>query len=177
MGREQRRKQAIKEGKSLKEIKRVEDNPYNEVYRLLKTICIIAGVFLIIYLVIGLFVTKDIKWFSKDNADEIEEVENIILAKNTFRQEDTEYYVYFYDFKERDSNIETYFINYLYDSKIYRVNINEALNSNFIKEESNLMTNSIEEFKVKEISLIKIESGKVINAYEGKQAILEYFGS
>ena len=65
MGRELRRKQAKKEGKSLERENITETNP---IKKYLLNIFVIVGVFAIIYLVSALFITKELDWFNKDKS-------------------------------------------------------------------------------------------------------------
>ena len=68
MGRELRRKQAKKEGKSLKPEVPVEKN---EIKGLLIITLILVIIIAVIYLLSALFVTKELDWFSKDNDKEL----------------------------------------------------------------------------------------------------------
>jgi len=109
MGRELRRKEAKRQGKSLKEksVNKVKEDSYNDVYKMLKTFGIILGVILVIYFLIAVLITKEIDWFgSKNNTNTTENtVKNAILASETFKQKDETYYVYYYDFNKEDSTI------------------------------------------------------------------------
>jgi len=179
MGRELKRKQAKKEGKILKEepIKKNED-PYNDIYKLLKTFGVILAIVIGIHFFTALVITKEIEWFSKD--DDIEEekptVVNSILAKNTFMQKEEEYYVYFYDFDEEDTNV-TYLVNgMLSDNKVYKVNTTDAFNSNYVTEEAagNSSATSIDDLKVVTPTLIKISGGAIVEYYETSDVITNY---
>ena len=103
MGRELRRKQAKKEGKSLQpEIKEEE--------KLIKKLIIITAilVFIIcaIYVLSALFITKELDWFDKKEEETKETLaKNTILASEIFKQKEEEYYVYFYDFNEKENQV------------------------------------------------------------------------
>ena len=98
MGRELRRKQAKKEGKSLA---KEEVKNENQIKKLIKIVCLLVFIVVMIYLISALFITKELNWFnnSKENTSETN-VNNSILAKQIFRQSEEEYYVYFYDFNK-----------------------------------------------------------------------------
>lgn len=176
MGREYKRKQAKKDGKPIEKVEKKNVNPYEDIYKLLKTLGIIVLIILLIYLAVGILITKEIDWFSKEeNTNTVETKENAILAKNTFRQVEESYYVYFYDFDNENSDIETYLLNYISTSyTIYRVDIKNALNSNFVKDEAN-MSSSIDEFSVNDVSLIKIENELITSYYLTEEEIINYF--
>ena len=62
MGRELRRKQAKKEGKSLVKEETIEKNP---IRKFIIITCVLLLIMSIIYLVTSLFITKELDWFSK----------------------------------------------------------------------------------------------------------------
>ena len=107
----------------------------------------------------------------KENKTETK-VDNTILAKNSLRQTDEIYYVYYYDFNNKLTKIENN-ISKL-DNKVYRVNTSDALNSNFVSEESNPNAKALEEIKVKAPTLIKVENGTILEYYETEDNILLY---
>jgi len=185
MGRELKRKQAKKEGKLLKE-ERVEkqekenENPYNDIYKLLKTFGIILGIVILIHLFTALVITKEIEWFKEDEKEEenIPNVANSILAKNTFMQKEEEYYVYFYDFEDENDGITFLLNSKLTSSKIYKVNTNDAFNSNFVTEEvGNSNAKNIDELKVISPTLIKVSNDTIVEYYDTTDGIKNYLES
>ena len=179
MGRELRRKQAKKDKTPLKEEKIIKiENPYEDIYKLLKTFGIILAVILLIYFVVALLITKEIDWFSKndDNQSEVQTVKNSILAKNTFEQKEEEYYVYFYNFEEENTSIASLISSKLSEDKVYRVNTNDALNSNYITEEEvgNNTADSIDNLKVINPTLIKISGDTILEYHETKDNVISY---
>ena len=84
MGRELRRKQAKKEGKSLKNENITEDYNLTNFVKVL-VIVILSAVFL--YLVSAIFITKEINLFGKNNTTNTtnQTVSNAILAKSIFK--------------------------------------------------------------------------------------------
>lgn len=179
MGRELKRKQAKRAGKIVKEEPIIKnEDPYNDIYKLLKTFGVILAIVIAIHFFTALVITKEIEWFSKDDDTEKETatVANSILAKNTFMQKEEEYYVYFYDFDEEDTSV-TYLINgTLSDSKVYKVNTKDAFNSNYITEEDtgNSAATSIDDLKVISPTLIKISGDTIVEYYETSDVITNY---
>ena len=170
MGRELRRKQAKKEGRSLDKEKLTESN---QIKKYLLNIFVIVGVFAIIYLVSALFITKELNWFNKDSSEEKENggVSNAILASAIFKQSEEEYYVYFYDFNEdeKDSKITNLVNSNLINDKVYKVNTKSAMNANYISEESNKNAKNLSELKVVSPTLIKISGDTIVEYYEKEE--------
>lgn len=168
MGRELRRKQAKRDGKNVREVqKKVKDKPLTP-----KTFGIIMALlvlfFAVLYLLTDMFVTNRNKWFGKDN-EEVVEIENKILAADSLKQTEENYYVYYYNTEEENTEIK----NALYSiiDKIYRVDLHDAFNSNFIGEPSGVV-GSIEELKVSDPTLIKVSSESIVEFYAGKDEII-----
>ena len=46
--------------------------------------------------------------------------------------------------------------------KVYKVNTKDGFNSNYVSEETNKDATSIEELKVKALTLIKVENGSIV---------------
>jgi len=91
-------------------------------------------------------------------------------------QKEEEYYVYFYDFDEEDTNV-TYLVNgMLSDNKVYKVNTTDAFNSNYVTEEAagNSSATSIDDLKVVTPTLIKISGGAIVEYYETSDVITNY---
>ena len=167
MGRELRRKQAKKDGKSLEQVEIVETN---QIKKLFVNIFVIVGVFAIIYLISALFITKELDWFKKDKGNsEVSPVSNdVILASTVFNQSEEEYYVYFYDFdeKQEDSAITSLVNSSLNGSKVYKVNTTSAMNNNYVSDKSNKNAKTLSELKVVSPTLIKISGGTIKEYYE-----------
>jgi len=168
MGRELRRKQAKKDGKSLVKEEVVEEH---QIKNLFTIVLILVILILLIYLISALFITKELDWFSKDEEtkEETSNVANTILASNVFNQSEEEYYVYFYDYKEENSAITETVTNKLSDNKVYKVDTNSALNKKYIAETGNKNANNLEELKVIPHTLIKVSQGKIVEYYENEE--------
>ena len=167
MGRELRRKQAKKEGKSLEKDKIVEKN---QVKKFAIIICVLVTIISVSYILTALFITKELDWFSKENdIAEDENISNPILASSIFKQSELEYYVYFYDFNEDKSQITETINNKLTNYKVYKVDTSSAMNANYIGEDSNKKAKILEELKVVSPTLIKISDGVIVEYYESNE--------
>ena len=167
MGRELRRKQAKKDGKSLEREEIIETN---QIKKLLINIFVIVGIFSIIYLISALFITKELDWFGKNNKDQekINNVNNAILASAIFKQSEEEYYVYFYDFDEKQEESATTSLvdSKLSDSKVYKVNTKSAMNANYVSDVGNKNAKTLTDLKVVTPTLIKISGDAIVEYYE-----------
>ena len=172
MGRELRRKQSKIEGKSLK--REINNNDDNEVQKFVKISIILIILCVVIYLLIGIFITKEIKWFGNNSEnDVVDTVSNNIIASAIFKQKEEEYYVYFYNFEETNNNIESTISSKLTDYKVYRVDTNSSLNQNYVSEDSsNPNAKNLEELKVKAPTLIKIINDQIVSYYETENGII-----
>lgn len=168
MGRELRRKQAKKEGKSLEREELIEESPLRK-YAL--NIIVIVGIFSIIYLLSALFITKELDWFKKkDEETNTESKTDTILAASIFKQAEEEYYVYLYDFDEEKSEITDLVNSNLAGEKVYKVDTSSAMNANYVSDASNKAAKTLEELKVIAPTLIKV-SGDTITEYYEKEEI------
>ena len=169
MGRELRRKQAKKEGKSLQpEIKEEE--------KLIKKLIIITAilVFIIctIYILSALFITKELDWLDKKEENTTQTLaENTILASEIFKQKEEEYYVYFYDFNEKENQITSAVNSKLSSKIVYKVDTSSALNNKYISTESNKSSKKLEDLKVKAPTVIKINGEQISEYYEDDEII------
>lgn len=164
MGRELRRKQAKREGKSLKseEIK-VEYN----VKKIVITCVIVLVSIGLVYLISALFITKELDWFSKEEVKEnTNSVENSILASAIFKQKEDEYYVYFYDFNEDNNMYKNIVSSKLSSKKVYNVDTSSGLNSNYVSDVSNKKATGLDDLKVVNDTVIKIVGDTIVEYYE-----------
>ena len=164
MGRELRRKQAKREGKSLKseEIK-VEYN-----FKKIVITCVIVLVSIgLVYFISALFITKELDWFSKEEVKEnTSGVENSILASAIFKQKEDEYYVYFYDFNEDNNMYKNIVSSKLSSKKVYNVDTSSGLNSNYVSDVSNKKATGLDDLKVVNDTVIKIVGDTIVEYYE-----------
>lgn len=164
MGRELRRKQAKREGKSLK------NEEIKEEYNVKKIVitCVIVLVSIgLVYLISALFITKELDWFSKEEVKEnTSGVENSILASAIFKQKEDEYYVYFYDFNEDNNMYKNIVSSKLSSKKVYNVDTSSGLNSNYVSDVSNKKATGLDDLKVINDTVIKIVGDAIVEYYE-----------
>lgn len=177
MGRELRRKDAKKNGRNLKEIKDIEKVDWKR-YILVFSIIIIF--FVVLYFILAIFVTKEIDLSkNKDNDNTVTEsasgVSGAILASNIFKQKEDIYYVYFYDFEEQDSSVSNSITSNLSSDVVYKVNTKDSMNSRYVSSESNKNATSLEDLKVVNPTLLKIENGNITMFLSGEEEIIDYY--
>lgn len=164
MGRELRRKQAKREGKSLK------NEEIKEEYNVKKIVitCVIVLVSIgLVYLISALFITKELDWFSKEEVKEnTSSVGNSILASAIFKQKEDEYYVYFYDFNEDNNMYKNIVSSKLSSKKVYNVDTSSGLNSNYVSDVSNKKATGLDDLKVVNDTVIKIVGDTIVEYYE-----------
>lgn len=164
MGRELRRKQAKREGKSLK------NEEIKEEYNVKKIVitCVIVLVSIgLVYLISALFITKELDWFSKEEVKEnTNSVENSILASAIFKQKEDEYYVYFYDFNEDNNMYKNIVSSKLSSKKVYNVDTSSGLNSNYVSDVSNKKATGLDDLKVVNDTVIKVVGDTIVEYYE-----------
>ena len=168
MGRELRRKQAKRDGKNLKQEISTEGN---QIKKLIIIILILIFIICVIYLVSALFITKELDWFSNNDKENTNLVTNTILASEIFKQKEEEYYVYFYDYNDEDSQISSIVSSKLSENKVYKVDTNSALNSRYVSDNSNKDAKTISDLKVKSPTVVKISGEVITGYYEGNEII------
>lgn len=181
MGREMRRKEERKNKKKTE--KRQEELDFDiKGITIIKLVSFVAIFLFVLYLVIAVFVTKEIsisdsnteKTTEKESESTNENISNRILASTTFEQKESVYYVYYYDFNEADEVIDSAISNKS-DSKFYRVDTSSSLNKNYVTEDNgNKNVTGIENLKVKNPTLLQITNDKVTAYYEGVNPIINY---
>ena len=170
MGRELRRKQAKREGKSLERKELIDNSPIRKFIIIIGTLITLIS---IIYIASALFLTKELDWFSKDKeaTEETETKSNSILASAIFKQAEESYYVYFYDFTE-EKNAITDTINSKWGSnKYYKVDTSSAMNSNYVSDKGNKSAKNLSELKVAPPTLIEVSNDTIVAYYEGDEIL------
>ena len=95
------------------------------------------------------------------------EIQNIeILGGETFNRTDSEYYVLFFDFKEdkigKYEHLYNMYVNKSGLKNLYLVDLSKKFNSNYLAEDaSKVVVKSIDELKVIDGTLVKINVGNV----------------
>lgn len=169
-----------------KEIKKIlkNTNKSEEQKEVKKFIIILLAVSIII---IGVyFLTKGIvkkKEEAKENATAKEvtfDYNNIILGELLNRPYD-EYYVIVYNTKDAKANYYSGMIN-SYSTKenslkVYTADLNDSMNKKFYnKKESNPSASSVDELKVKDLTLIKVKNSKITKYLEDTDSIKKELG-
>ena len=181
MGREQRRKQ----DRNYKH--KIDENKIETSFTLgtlIKIMVVCAVILLVFYFVLAVFVTKEVNLSSNEkdnstsdnsNSSNNNESNNKILASKIFEQQEDSYYVYFYDFNNEDEKLQSSISN-LSDGTVYRVNTRDGLNSNYVTDEKsgNIKATSLNDLKVINPTLIKIDNDKINSYYEGVSNILNF---
>ena len=147
-----------------------------------KFVTSLAGIILVLilcYLIIGIFVTKEIN-FNKDSKDDNKTSEvtidnSTITMGQIFEQKEEIYYVVVYDVSSKLTNLSTFVSNYKSkegSNAIYTVDSSKKFNSSYIvTENSNKNPTSYSDLKVISPTLIKIDNKKVTSYIEGEDAI------
>lgn len=146
----------------------------------LKKLFIILGIILLIivilYLIIGIFVTKDIKIFRNTDDEVISTIQyQEILAGQTFNMNQDEYYVIFSDSTGNYYSIYKNIADSQTDKSIYLVDLSNPLNQSYVSDESNKDVQKASDLKVKDNTLIKINNKTNIEYIDDRNTILSYF--
>ena len=81
------------------------------------------------------------------------------------------YYVYFYDFNDEDQKIKNVVDNKLATATVYRVDTSSALNKKYVSDTSNKQATTLEELKVVDSTIIKINNDIIEEYYEQDEII------
>ena len=146
----------------------------------LKIIVSVVLILLVLYYFLAVFVTKEIdvsgdKGNSTSESSNSNNVSNKILAVNTFNQTEEIYYVYYYDFNDEDENISSLIGNFN-DYTVYKVDTSNSLNKNYVTEDEmgNNKAKSLDELKVINPTIIKVENDTIVDYYEGVNSITDF---
>ena len=103
---------------------------------------------------------------------ESELYDDMIMAKDTFNKEG-EYMVIFFSEKNAFDSVKSLMKSYNGNLKLYKVNLDEKLNSFVISDEENSNATNSNELKIKDTTLIKISNGTISEYITDKKQILE----
>lgn len=152
----------------------------SEVGTLIKIVLIVAAVILLF-----LLVTNIINSYKEKNTDSVTSNEiqyDEILVSNILNQKNSTYYVLVYD--AEDLYYDTYKIyidaykNKENAMRFYTSILSSGFNRNyFSKEESNVLVSNVADLKFKGTTLVKVQNGAIVSAYEDSTSIIEHLRS
>ncbi len=142
----------------------------------------VLGVIAITYFATAFFLTGEIGNNKTDNEEtkEVEETEevteifsNMIIASKTFTQKESKYMVLFFSKKDLTYDFNQIVNNYSKNTKLYKVNVDEAINGFVLSNEENTSVQSYKDLKVKAPTLITIENRKNISYVSGSDKVID----
>ena len=163
----------------MKKQKNKIENQNIEMGNLFKIILIILVFFGIFYI---------LTYYIQENTEQTSEQKNLndnssvpiiqyeeILVGNMLEQNENEYYVLIVQEDDYKTRYKDYLKQYSNQNKFYYSYINNGLNKRYISDSSNLNVSNVSELRIKENTLLKISSKKVVESYEGNSKIMEKF--
>lgn len=158
-------------------MKRKEKFYSDEQKEIMKFSKILFGLVLIIVLLylFTVYVVNKEETYKRTNTEGKVQYESIYLGTMLNRSDD-EYYVFITDYKNLDSNLYNAPISE-YKAKaghlpIYSADLSNELNKSFIDKKSSYKTDTIEDFKVKGTTLVKVKNSKIVKFIENKENII-----
>ncbi|MDD3341778.1 MAG: hypothetical protein PHN72_06305 [Bacilli bacterium] len=159
------------------ETKNVSTAKSDEITKLVEIILVILVIFATFYL-ITYWVDHSKK---KTTTNKNESTDNAviqydeILIGNILNQSPSTYYVLIMTKEDKTNKVfSTYTTNYSDKEgslRLYTANLDDAFNKTYKSDSSKLDTENIEEVKVKENTLIKVENNKIVESIEGTSNI------
>lgn len=150
-----------------------------DVVKLLKIVGSIILILLLFYFVFAIY-KGEISFSKKEKEKEEVVIQNIeIPAGSTFKKEDSDYYVLFYDF-EGNNAIKCSSIRALYTQsssgiKMYTVDLNSAFSNSYLTDDINSVNaDNLSTLKVVDATLIKVSNGKGSVIAAGIEALNNY---
>ncbi len=141
-------------------------------------ICVIVCLILF-YLLTLLIINKSASDDSNkvDNKDVVVQHDEIVIGRS-FNVQKGEYLVAY--FESDDNDISSAVLSYRYSENalnIYTVDMKDAMNSSFSKEESNRDATKASELAINGVTLIKFVDGNISEYIEGKDDVLDYLNN
>ncbi len=175
------KKQIIKNIKKNSKNNNIKSEEKDGFYKFVTTVTVILLTLIACYLLIGLFVTKEISFKKDKDKKETEEKSDVMIDNTTitagqiFSQNDSSYYVVIYDFDSKLTALSTWISLYQGNSnalKVYKVDSSKKFNSKYIvKKDSNKNPTGYDNLKIISPTMIKIENGSVTDYIEGEDSI------
>ena len=169
-GKRIKKKRSKKKWKNVRDIQKLSKEKPMTMKQFITIIVVLLVFFVILYILTGIFITKDIKWFDKKDTttDNVSTISNKILGVDSLRQSEEEYYVYYYDTTNENSDV-TSTINSL-TTKVYKVDLHDAFNANIVGDPSGVVSD-ISELKVADPTVIKVVNSTITEYYTGVEQI------
>ncbi len=106
--------------------------------------------------------------------------DNIVIGRS-FSMDDSTYLVIYYDSSDTELSSTISSLISSYKSKdshlpIYRVDMSDGLNKNYVSDESNTNPSSVDDMRINGPTLIKFVDNSVDEYIEGKDSISDYLG-
>ena len=158
---------------------KVEVKEEYSIKNMLLIILIVLVAFILFYLITYFVVRKDNASVSNSKNTQIDT--SMITLSNLLNRKENEYYVLAYKSKSvnEQANFKTLYDNYINkyiqseeSIPFYYVDIDDAFNKNFVAEELNISDN-LDELKINDEVLFKINGGKIEKTYVGREEILD----
>ena len=143
-----------------------EDQVKDQIITALK-ILVALLVFILVLVLITKFVNGDFK------SKKIKITYNDIIAGQTFNRKENTYYVVYYSFNS-DTSIQETIDALKTEAKVYKVNLDDGMNKDYMSEKGNSSASSVGELKINGVTLIKIEEGKNVEYIEGSSNVETY---
>lgn len=149
-----------------------------------KSIIIAISVLFVIvvtYFAVAMFLTGEIGNTKNESETVLSDTgvslsyDNLIIAGNTFSQKENDYMVIFFSEKKASEALKNSLSSY--DSaqkslKLYKVNLDEAINSFVKSDENNTTATNSKELKIKQNTLITINNGTITSYIEDETEML-----
>lgn len=165
-----------KKDKRNKILEREFNESNNDSKRIIKILVGIIVFFALVYFIAALL-TGEIKLKKEKKVVNIQYDE--ILVEQTFKQKDSTYYVFYYDFSDESNEDLNLMIVSMIDEKniVFKSDTSNVYNKKFVVDDDTLVKsnpNNISDLKIKEPTLIKINNGKVVNYINGYDKIKSF---
>ena len=158
----------------------------NEVKSAIAITITVILILVVVYLSTAVFMTGEIGDKKKDEKDEVTNVseesqtstlyDNMIIASKTFEQKNDEYMVIFFSQKDTSDTLKNMISTYDSsdkDTKLYKVNTDEAINRFVISDEANNSATNYNELKINDITLVTIKNGVIASYIVTEDNVIE----
>lgn len=145
----------------------------------------ILGILLVLFAIIYIgtaIVTGEIKLKKDEEIEDAVSIQNEeILAGSTFKMQDKDYIVLYYDYTSVSAGIyDSLYSDYTSSQndvpKMYKVDLSKGFNKGYVseKEKINVKPFNVEELQLKNPTLIRLKNNKVVKFITSKDEIKKY---